>query len=68
MDIVQLDSIDGQAPGDIRGLIRQLSQTAPLPNLNAMLAEGSTKLFVAREDARIVGMLSLVIFRIPTLA
>tara|TARA_B100000674_G_scaffold493977_1_gene517497 strand:+ start:23149 stop:23610 length:462 start_codon:yes stop_codon:yes gene_type:complete len=53
----------------IGALVTQLSSTEPgfsLGNLKAMLADPSTTIFVARANEEIVGMTTLVIFRVAT--
>ena len=50
-------------------LVSQLSSSAPPPGreeLEAVVSSPATVLFVARLDGRIVGSLTLVVFRIPT--
>ncbi len=50
-------------------LIPQLSSSNPPPSrseLEEIVASPATTLFVAREDGRVVGALTLVAFRIPT--
>jgi ribosomal protein S18 acetylase RimI-like enzyme len=50
-------------------LVGQLSSTAPAPTaaeLGEIIASPACRLFVARLDGRIVGSLTLVLFRIPT--
>ena len=47
----------------------QLSRSSPPPTrteLESIVAGPGTTLFVARDDGRIVGMLTLVVFTIPT--
>ncbi len=50
-------------------LVRQLSRSSPAPDgseLDAILASPASRLLVAREGDRVLGMLTLVVFRIPT--
>jgi ribosomal protein S18 acetylase RimI-like enzyme len=50
-------------------LVPQLSSSSPPPTaeeLGEMVGSPGTVLFVARDDGRIVGSLTLVLFRIPT--
>jgi ribosomal protein S18 acetylase RimI-like enzyme len=50
-------------------LVPQLSRSSPPPTeaeLTELVASDSTLLFLARVDGRIVGSLSLILFRIPT--
>lgn len=54
---------------EIHGLIRQLSKGASLPSLadfNGFIASDFVNFYTATIDARIVGMLTLVSFQIPT--
>jgi len=53
----------------IGAMVTQLSSTAPgfsLENLKAMLVASSTTIFVARANEEIVGMTTLVVFRVAT--
>ena len=54
----------------VRRLVRQLSASAPAPRaheLEDLISSPATTLLLARdEDDRIVGMLTLALFRIPT--
>lgn len=50
-------------------LVGQLSSSAPPPTaaeLGEIIASPASRLFVARLDGRIVGSLTLILFRIPT--
>ncbi|MEK7292998.1 MAG: GNAT family N-acetyltransferase [Actinomycetota bacterium] len=50
-------------------LIPQLSSSSPSPSrsqLDEIVSSPATKLFVARIDGRIVGALTLALFRLPT--
>ena len=50
-------------------LLPQLSRSAPPPTLEQLariVADPATTLFVAEEDGRVVGMLTLAAFEIPT--
>jgi ribosomal protein S18 acetylase RimI-like enzyme len=62
-------SIDDDLVAAVATLIPQLSSSSPPPSKEALGrivdAPGST-LFVARDDGRIVGMLTLITFEIPT--
>jgi ribosomal protein S18 acetylase RimI-like enzyme len=52
-----------------RSLVPQLSATAAVPGaveLDDVIASPATTLILARDDDRIVGMLTLALFRIPT--
>jgi ribosomal protein S18 acetylase RimI-like enzyme len=53
----------------LNGLLPQLSSTAPLltmPDVEKMVDSDAVTLFVASDDGVAVGMLTLVIFSIPT--
>lgn len=53
----------------IAGLVPQLSRSSPPPTadeLTEIVASPATVLFVARDGERIVGSLTLAVFRIPT--
>jgi ribosomal protein S18 acetylase RimI-like enzyme len=52
-----------------RSLVPQLSATAAVPGaveLDDVISSPATTLLLARDDDRIVGMLTLALFRIPT--
>jgi ribosomal protein S18 acetylase RimI-like enzyme len=52
-----------------RGLVPQLSSSAAVPGDDALaeiLASPATRVVVAKNDDRVVGMLTLALFRIPT--
>jgi ribosomal protein S18 acetylase RimI-like enzyme len=62
-------SADEDLCAAVTALVPQLSSSAPPPSAEAlarMVADPGTTLFVARDDGRIVGMLTLVTFEIPT--
>jgi len=53
----------------VNQLLPQLSGSAPplsLVRLNEMIQSSSVHLYIAREDQEVLGMLSLVLFPIPT--
>ncbi len=67
--------VDAAVVGDpellaaIRHLLPQLSRTAPPPeasDLETIVTAPGTTLFVARDETGILGVLTLVTFRIPT--
>jgi ribosomal protein S18 acetylase RimI-like enzyme len=62
--------VDDELVDAFARLVPQLSRTAPSPGpfeLEEMVASPSTALLLARDDSeRIVGALTLVVFRIPT--
>ncbi|RCK27793.1 hypothetical protein TH1_11050 [Thalassospira lucentensis MCCC 1A00383 = DSM 14000] len=69
MAITQLKTAKPTDVQAIGALVTQLSSTEPgfsLRNLKAMLADPSTTIFVARANEEIVGMTTLVIFRVAT--
>lgn len=63
------DHVDDQLVSAMGVLIPQLSTSNPVPNraqLEEIVSSPATVLFVARIDDRIVGSLTLALFRIPT--
>ncbi len=68
----QIEIVDQVTPELVEAmalLVPQLSRSSPPPTeaeLAELVGSGATALFVARLDGRIVGSLSLVLFRIPT--
>ncbi|MGA2758622.1 MAG: GNAT family N-acetyltransferase [Solirubrobacteraceae bacterium] len=70
---VQIEEVSSGSPEILEAvgrLVRQLSASAPAPDaaqLDALLAAGASRLLIARDgDRRIVGMLTLALFPIPT--
>ena len=62
-------SVNDELIEAVARLMPQLSRSAPLPTRDALqeiVAGQSTVLILARQKARIVGMLTLAVFRIPT--
>jgi ribosomal protein S18 acetylase RimI-like enzyme len=62
-------SADADLVDAVTALLPQLSRSAPPPTseqLARIVADPATMLFVAEEDGRIVGSLTLVAFEIPT--
>jgi ribosomal protein S18 acetylase RimI-like enzyme len=62
-------AVDDDLCAAVGRLVPQLSRSAPAPSraaLERIVGEGGTALFVARLDGRIVGMLTLITFEIPT--
>jgi ribosomal protein S18 acetylase RimI-like enzyme len=61
---------DGELLDAVRRLLPQLSSSAPPPgayDLEDVVTSQATNLFVARdEERRIIGLLTLVVFRLPT--
>ncbi|AJD52982.1 MULTISPECIES: GNAT family N-acetyltransferase [Thalassospira] len=72
MTDIAITQLKTAKPTDVQAigaLVTQLSSTEPgfsLGNLKAMLADPSTTIFVARANEEIVGMTTLVIFRVAT--
>ncbi|WP_022730089.1 GNAT family N-acetyltransferase [Thalassospira lucentensis] len=72
MTDIAITQLKTAKPTDVQAigaLVTQLSSTEPgfsLRNLKAMLADPSTTIFVARANEEIVGMTTLVIFRVAT--
>lgn len=62
-------SVDDELVGAFERLVPQLSSSNPPPSrreLEEIVGSDSSVLFVARVDGRIVGSLTLAVFRIPT--
>ncbi|MEO6120683.1 MAG: GNAT family N-acetyltransferase [Acidimicrobiales bacterium] len=70
MKVVVADHVSADLVAAFARLVSQLSRTAPAPtvdDLQAMVDAPGTSLLLAVEDAdRIVGSLTLAVFRIPT--
>src|SRR5437016_1757009 len=72
MSTIQVQVVDHVTPElveAIGSLTAQLSSTAAAPTsaeLGEIVASPATTLFVARSDDKIVGMFTLLLFRIPT--
>ena len=68
--VVQADAADSELVDGVARLVPQLSRSAPPPSayeLEAIVRSPATTLFVARDDdGRIVGCLTLAVFRVPT--
>jgi ribosomal protein S18 acetylase RimI-like enzyme len=63
------ESVDDDLVAAVGALIPQLSRSAPPPSketLARIVADPGATLFVARHEGRVVGMLTLIIFEIPT--
>ncbi len=63
------DQVDDELISAFKRLIPQLSSSNPPPShaqLTEIVSSPSTLLFVARAEGRIVGALTLALFRIPT--
>ena len=62
-------AVDDDLCAAVTALVPQLSSSSPAPSraqLVRIVTDPATTLFVARDDGRIVGMLTLVTFEIPT--
>ena len=62
-------SVDADLLGAVTSLLPQLSRSAPPPTreqLARIVADSAITLFVAEDDGRIVGTLTLAAFEIPT--
>ena len=62
-------SVDDDLVAAVGALIPQLSSSSPPPSKEALariVDDPGATLFVARDDGRVVGMLTLVTFEIPT--
>lgn len=72
IEIVEATAVDDELVAAFERLTPQLSSSSPPPTrseLEAICASPATRLLVARDaegDGRIVGSLTLVLFRIPT--
>jgi ribosomal protein S18 acetylase RimI-like enzyme len=71
VDVSIAQAADAELADGVRRLVRELSSSPnpPLPSaeeLREMLQSPSTTLFVARAGGELVGMLALVVFRIPS--
>ncbi len=62
-------SVDDDLCAAVSVLVPQLSRSSPPPTreqLERIVADPGNILFLARDGSRVVGMLTLVVFRIPT--
>ena len=68
--VEEVRAVDAELLRAMTGLLPQLSSTAPPPaesDLQAIVDSPATVLFAARdEDGRVVGSLTLALFRVPT--
>ena len=67
--VVAVHTVDDELIEAFDRLIPQLSTSSPPPShdhLAAMVASDDTVLFIARVDGRILGSLTLALYRIPT--
>ena len=63
------DSVDAELVAAVAALVPQLSRSAPPPTseqLARIVGDPATTLFVAEDEGRIVGTLTLAMFWIPT--
>jgi ribosomal protein S18 acetylase RimI-like enzyme len=69
IDVRAATSVDDELVAAVAALVPQLSSSSPPPGADALqriVASPDATLFVAREGNRIVGMLTLITFEIPT--
>jgi len=69
MEIQLADQLDDTLREAVGTLVSELSSSSDPPNdghLEKILNDSDTHLFVAREEDRILGMLTLALYRIPT--
>jgi len=69
IEVESAASVDDALCAAVARLLPQLSRSAAPPSheaLEGIVADPATTLFVARDGERVVGMLTLVTFRIPT--
>jgi ribosomal protein S18 acetylase RimI-like enzyme len=69
MNVERVTHVDESLRAGIAALLPQLSSSraAPdLPTLGELVAAPGTRLFVARDDNAVLGMLTLVLYRVPT--
>ena len=70
IEVVEADTVDDDLVAAFERLVPQLSRSSPAPSpeqLGEMVAAAGTRLLLAKDgDGRIVGSLTLVVFRIPT--
>ncbi|MDB2462817.1 GNAT family N-acetyltransferase [Algibacter sp.] len=69
MEIYKLVKVTDSVLNAFKSLIPQLSSSCALPerkDLEAIVESENTVLFVAEEDAKILGTLTLVFYKIPT--
>jgi ribosomal protein S18 acetylase RimI-like enzyme len=63
------DEVDDALCAAVQALIPQLSTSSAAPTpaeLRAIVADPATTLLMAREEGRVLGMLTLAVFRVPT--
>ena len=69
LSIEVAETPDGPLQVALAALIPQLSSSSPPPSLDELgriIADPATTLLVAKDEGRVVGMLTLAVFRVPT--
>ena len=69
VEIIEISEASNEILSEVNGLLPQLSKSASplsLESLDILAKSESTNLFVAKEGKKVWGMLSLVLFSIPT--
>jgi ribosomal protein S18 acetylase RimI-like enzyme len=69
VEIIEISEASNEILSQVNGLLPQLSESASplsLESLDILAKSESTNLFVAKEGKKVWGMLSLVLFPIPT--
>ncbi len=69
VEIIEISEASNEILSQVNGLLHQLSKSASplsLESLDILAKSESTNLFVAKEGKKVWGMLSLVLFPIPT--
>jgi ribosomal protein S18 acetylase RimI-like enzyme len=69
IQVEAVESVDDDLVAAVAALIPQLSRSSPPPSKEALariVADPGSTLFVARDERRVVGMLTLITFEIPT--
>jgi ribosomal protein S18 acetylase RimI-like enzyme len=69
MNVARVTEVDELLAAAVARLVPQLSpkrQPAGLPELAELVASPGTDLIVARDGAAVLGMLTLVLYRVPT--
>ena len=69
VEIIEISEASNEILSQVNGLLPQLSKSASplsLESLDILAKSESTNLFVAKEGKKVGGMLSLVLFPIPT--
>ena len=69
MEIYEAKEVNDELVEAFQRLVPQLSSSAAVPSraeIQEIVASEAVLLFVARDEGKLVGMLSLIVFRIPT--